>query len=473
MPCITDHTLTMPRAGGLRVRRRSPWRRPPPLRSSGPAECAARGAGARLPVGGGGYELLDRLAVGGMAELFLARRVGPGGVTHPVVVKRLRPELERDPEVTRSFLREAWICARLSHPNVVRFHDFLRHAGRHHLVMEHVPGCDLAAAAWHHAALGRPFPIPEAIEIGLGVLRGLGHAHGLRDDQGRPLGLVHRDVSPQNVLLSREGEIKVTDFGVAKGGAAAAPRGEDPPAARGACAAERGAGLVEGKLGYLAPEQLRGEPVDARADLFGVGVILFELLSGRRLLEGQDEAAKIRAALAGQVPALAPLRPGCPALLEEVVRRALSRDPSGRFESAAQMADALAEVQASLRARPGGRTPAQTLAALVDEVAGCAGRAPAPAPAPARPGGPATWQPQGAAAAPCVARDESTLRLTMQPAGAPPPLAVAIARRPAASATARRLLPWAVVAALAFVAGAATVKAVALWSLHGERRPAW
>lgn len=391
------------------------------MRRRGPAKRGARLPGRfarpdprelRLPMGAGGYALAERIATGGMAELFLARREGPGGVAHPVVIKRLRPEMERDPAVVRMFLREAWISARLGHPNVVRFHDFVRHRGRHHLVLEHVPGCDLAAAARHLAAAGRPFPIPEAIGIALGLLRALGHAHALRDDDGCPLGLVHRDVSPQNVLLSREGEVKLADFGVAT--ATAAPR-------------DSGAGLVKGKLGYLSPEQLRGGPVDARADLFGVGVILHELVAGRRLFHGDTEAEQLASALAGEVPALAPLRPECPALLEGIVRRALSRAPEDRFGSAAEMADALAEV--------GAAAPPQAIAALVREVLG----APAAAPAGAR-----ASAARGASAPPAsVDRDRSTARLAAAPA--------APRSRPPARPAPLRLLDWAV-AALALAA---------------------
>ncbi|WP_437311773.1 serine/threonine protein kinase [Sorangium sp. So ce388] len=364
-------------------------RRPSSLRALGArgreegsaAEQPWRSREMDLPMGDGGYALLARLSAGGMAELFLACRRGPAGIAHPVVVKRLRPEARRDPSIVRMFLREAWISARLQHPNVIRFHDFVFHEGRHHLVVEYVPGCDLAAAARACFAEGRPFPIEVAIEIGLGVLRALGHAHGLRDDSGDLVGLVHRDVSPQNVLLSLEGEIKLIDFGVAK--MAAMSGVEDAVAlgparaARGA-ASSSGAGTVKGKLGYVAPEQLCGQRIDARADLFAVGVILFELLTGRRLFHRKDDGATMRAVLSGEVPAITPLRPACPALLEEAVRRALARDPDARFEAAADMEEALAEVLASLRRAPGGGDEpsssergllaGQELAALVREV---------------------------------------------------------------------------------------------------------
>lgn len=339
------------------------------------------GLGNALPVGGGEYELGSKLATGGMAELFVARRVGPGAIAQPVVVKRLLPEMQADPNMARSFLWEAWLSARMRHPNVARFQDFVSHEGRYHLVLEYVQGCDLAAVMRRYAAAGRPFPIPEALEVGIGLLRALGHAHDLAAEDGRPLGVVHRDVSPHNVLLSCEGEVKLTDFGVAKptrldtAGDPALSFDRQPPVVSAVLPVSTpgeprpcSSGLVKGTPGYLAPEQVLGQPVDGRTDLFAVGVILFELLTGQRLFHGHDNAALMHAALCVEVPAMAPLRPACPALLEEVVRRALARDPAGRFASAAQMEEALVEVQASLREPFTTRSAGRGIALMVREV---------------------------------------------------------------------------------------------------------
>ncbi|XXX82294.1 serine/threonine-protein kinase [Sorangium sp. So ce134] len=450
-----------------------------------------------LPMGDGGYALLARLSAGGMAELFLACRRGPAGIAHPVVVKRLRPEARRDPSIVRMFLQEAWISARLQHPNVIRFHDFVFHEGRHHLVVEYVPGCDLAAAARVFFAEGRPFPIEAALEIGLGVLRALGHAHGLRDDGGQLVGLVHRDVSPQNVLLSLHGEIKLIDFGVAEMTATsgimddAFPLGS--PGAAGGAAPSSGAGTVKGKLGYVAPEQLRGQRIDARADLFAVGVILFELLTGRRLFHRKDDGATMCAVLSGEVPAIAPLRPACPALLEEAVRRSLARDPDDRFEAAAQMEEALAEVLASLRRAPGGGDEpsssdrgllaGQEIAALAREVAsgrdrhrsllvrgcrrsaGARGRAGARRTDASRSGGdrgeatPAARGPDASAGAMEAGIERSEIRNAVTPhwRDARPP------RR-------ARLLHWVVIAAVTFAAGALAGRAIG--ALGGGAAPA-
>ncbi|EYF08026.1 Hypothetical protein CAP_7048 [Chondromyces apiculatus DSM 436] len=393
-----------------------------------PASCRRSGC-ETLPVGAGHYEVVSRLATGGMAELFLARRVAPGGIVQPVVIKRLLPEMQADPEAVQGFLAEAWIASRLRHPNVVRFLDVVNHEGRDHLVLEHVEGCTLSALMRFRASQGQPLPLRLVLTIAISLLRGLGQAHALVGEEGQPLGLVHRDVSPRNVLLSIEGEVKLTDFGVAKAtglceehevapgsGPSSSPWSSSPwssspwssspassspassspwsssPASsssgvgsspstgtsqktdeegEGVASGARRAGssgLVKGTPGYLAPEQLLGKPVDARTDLFAVGVLLFELVTCKRLFRGRDCDELMRAALLMQVPSLSTLRPGCPVLLEGVVRRALAPEPHQRFANAAEMEQALAEVLVSLDMEEGrDRDAGRTLAGMVRE----------------------------------------------------------------------------------------------------------
>ncbi|WP_170319239.1 serine/threonine-protein kinase [Polyangium spumosum] len=313
---------------------------------------ASRGAlPERLPMGAGGYELLEQLGCGGMAEVFLARRRGLYAIEHMVVVKRLRDEFRAAPSVVKMFAWEAWISARLCHPNIARFYDFVSHRGRDHLVLEHVRGPDLATLCRALHASGRSLPFRAVIEVGAAAARALAHAHALEDDDGVPIGLVHRDVSPQNILVSVDGEIKLIDFGVAKTTSAHVPRDTVP-------------GLVKGKMGYIAPEHLRGQPLDARGDVYALGVVLFEMLTGRPLFRRGGDEEMIRQALDAEIPPLTSLRPDCPATLEAVVRRALAQDPRDRFESAAAMEQALRVVDAELADESG----SLSLAELAREV---------------------------------------------------------------------------------------------------------
>ncbi|UQA56631.1 serine/threonine protein kinase [Polyangium aurulentum] len=305
----------------------------------------------RLPMGSGGYELLSKLGTGGMAEVFLARRRGPYAIEHPVVVKRLHEDHLSSPSMVKMFAWEAWISSRLSHPNIARFYDVVTHLGRDHLVIEHVRGVDLASIGRALNATGRQFPFQAVIDVGVAATRALHHAHGLTDDDGRRIGLVHRDVSPQNILVSVDGDIKLIDFGVAKTTSAHVPRDTAP-------------GVVKGKMGYIAPEHLRGQALDARGDLYALGVVLFEMVTGRRLFRRGADAEMLRQALEAEVPSLSALRPDCPPALEALVRRALAQDPRDRFDNATAMERALWEAAKSL---PDERD-APTLADLAREV---------------------------------------------------------------------------------------------------------
>jgi eukaryotic-like serine/threonine-protein kinase len=368
-----------------------------------------------LPSGPGGYELIRRIASGGMAELLLARRRGLAGTRQEVVIKRLLDVALRDRNIARMFLWEAWITSRLSHPNIVRYCDLFHHRGRYHIVFEHVIGRDVAALAREARQEARPLPLDAVLDIGIGAARGLHHAHGLEDDEGRSVGLIHRDVSPHNLLVSRDGEVKIVDFGVAKTLSSHIPR-------------QTTVGLVKGKMAYVAPEQLTGEAIDARSDLFSLGVVLFELCTGTRLFSRPSDIETLRAVREAAVPSMAALRPDCPASLEAIVRRALERDPAARFASAAEMADALAEVRASIPG-PGARV-------LVAPVVTGENARPQEAARAARPGGEGTQaRPGDGAGKTCGDGGRMSSR---------PPGPVACASEPAALAGRARDVPEAV-----------------------------
>lgn len=302
-----------------------------------------RGGIEHLPMGVGGYDLVTRLGGGGMAEVFLARRRCLHGIEHDVVIKRLREDVRSLPKISKMFTWEAWISSRLCHPNIAMFHDFVSHRGRDHLVLEHVRGPDIAMMIRALRDVGRVFPIGAVVDVGIAAARALAHAHALADDDGRMLGLVHRDISPQNIIVSVDGQVKLIDFGVAKTTSTHVPRDTEPT-------------LVKGKMGYIAPEHLRGQALDARSDLYGLGVVLFEMLTGTPLLRRGEDMEMVRAALLIEVPRLTTLRPTCPTSLDAIVHRALERDPDDRFESAMAMERALVDVASKLDEEVGAPT---------------------------------------------------------------------------------------------------------------------
>lgn len=294
----------------------------------------------------GPYLLVRRLAKGGMAEIFLARKEGPEGFARDLVVKRILPHLSEDPDLMAMFREEARIVARLGHPNVVHVYDFGEVGGTAYLVMELVRGVDLRALtvrAREHAMRDRragAVPMHHTAKLLSLVCEGLAHAHDLADARGRPLGLVHRDVTPSNVLLGFEGAVKVADFGVAK-------------LQRGRKEITR-VGMVRGKSAYLSPEQARGESLDRRSDLFNVGILLFEMLTGDTLFPHDDPMQARVLAAAGKIPAperLELLPPG----LREIARRALAEKTEDRYPDALALR---ADLERFLRAVP---EPSDTL----------------------------------------------------------------------------------------------------------------
>ncbi len=296
------------------------------------------------------YRLVRRIGAGGMAEVFRAELVGAEGVTRELVVKRMLHSLALDPEAVAMFIEEARIAARLRHPNVVQVYEFGKSGDSYFLAMELVEGCDLAAVIRH--AGGQRLPLGAAAFVLFELLEGLAYVHELTDAKGSPLGLVHRDVSPHNVLLGFAGEVKLADFGIAQVGA----RIE-------AGTAEEG---VRGKRAYMAPEQARGEPLDARADIFAAGLVLFELLTGRRAYEGRAEVL-IEAAREGRVEALATVVPELHPALCEVADRALAPERDARFQSAREFRDALRVAFELADVRPDREALRERMRATVEE----------------------------------------------------------------------------------------------------------
>lgn len=274
----------------------------------------------------GRYELVARLAVGGMAEVFLARHGELSGFKTLVVVKKVLPNLAENPEFISMFLDEARIASLLDHPNVVRIVEVGRAANDYFLAMELVQGKPLASLVRRAIDRQKPLDPKLAALIVAHACQGLHHAHGVSDSEGRPLGLVHRDVSPKNVLISFEGSVKVIDFGIAR--------------AMGRLS-ETSTGGMKGTVGYMSPEQAKSEVIDRRSDIFAAGVVLWEALCCRRLFKKDNDFASMRALIYEPIPTPTSVVPSVPPALEQIVMKALNRDPRARFQTALEMSSAL------------------------------------------------------------------------------------------------------------------------------------
>jgi eukaryotic-like serine/threonine-protein kinase len=273
----------------------------------------------------GKYVVRRKLAEGGMAEIFLCTARGPEGFEKEVVIKRVRSFLASDPDFVQMFIAEARLASRLNHANVVQIFDFDKHEDTYYLAMEYVRGCSLWELRKRTKEAMTPLPPVLVAHIGAEVARGLHYAHRLRVN-GELLNLVHRDVTPHNVLVSYDGAVKLTDFGIAKAG----NKLTNP-------------GVLKGKFAYMSPEQARGEAVDVRTDVFALGVVLWELLTGGRLFQGDSEIAVLRAVQESAIAPPARLNPDVPPELDEAIRRALERDVTKRFQTAGELERALAQ----------------------------------------------------------------------------------------------------------------------------------
>jgi len=290
---------------------------PPPSSKSGP----------RLPRKFGSYLLFDRIGAGGMAEIFLARARTELGGQRRVVVKQILPALAAHPQFAEMLIHEAKLAAKLDHANIAQVYDLGKSDEQLFIAMEYVEGFDLNDLLRRCTKQKISVPIELALAILSDTLRGLDYAHRRTADDGTPLGIVHRDVSPSNVLVSFDGQVKLCDFGIAHAndvvGAGLASQTEE---------------ALRGKAGYMSPEHARGEPVDARADVFAVGILLWELLSGRRMYRQVDGGPTLlEQARRGEMPPLTMKGLACEELLHEIASKALATNRDERFPSASAM----------------------------------------------------------------------------------------------------------------------------------------
>ncbi len=295
----------------------------------------------------GRYEVVGLLATGGMAEVLLGRLRGPSGFERPVVIKRILPHLARVAEFRQMFLDEARVAARIRHRNVVSVHELGEDGQDLFLVMEYLEGESLASLTRLLKRKGVGIPARLGAYVVAEACAGLHAAHELKAPDGTSLGLVHRDVSPHNVFVLYDGQVKVIDFGIAKA------KTSD---------AHTKTGQIKGKFAYMAPEQCIAEPLDRRADVFALGILLFEATTGTRLFERDNDLLVLRAICQDPLPRPSSLVPGYPESLEAVCMKALARGRDERYESAAAMRR---DLIAALRDLPGEQSPEEELAALV------------------------------------------------------------------------------------------------------------
>ena len=272
------------------------------------------------PVRYGKYLLLDKIATGGMAELYRAKITGVQGFEKLIAIKKILPHLAQEEDLVECFIDEAKLAALLNHQNIVQIYDFGSLEGTYYIAMQYLFGKDLRRVLTQAEKKGIKIGVEYALYIVSRICSGLEYAHNLKDFQGKPLQLIHRDISPQNILISYEGDVKVVDFGIAKA------------AARSTLTQ---AGMIKGKVAYMSPEQAGGQTIDYRSDIFSVGILLYELITGRRMFQGEtmEVLSKVREARYDQPETIVEL----PDKIISVTHKALSKDPDQRYQSCGEM----------------------------------------------------------------------------------------------------------------------------------------
>ncbi len=276
----------------------------------------------------GRYELVRHLATGGMADVLLARATGIEGFERHVVLKRIHKEHAKDVHFVQMFLDEARLAAALHHHNIVQVYDIGQEAGEYFFAMEYLHGVDLRKILTEVYDHDQQVPIEHVVTIGLAAADALHHAHELRSADRKPLGIVHRDVSPANIIVTFDGNVKVCDFGIAK----ATQR-----------TTETNSGVMKGKVAYMSPEQCVGIPVDRRSDIFCLGIVLYELVTVRRLFKAENDFLTMSSITQGVIPKPTEFRADLPLALEAIILRALAQNPADRFQTANELRTALEE----------------------------------------------------------------------------------------------------------------------------------
>jgi len=270
----------------------------------------------------GSYVLLEKVATGGMAELYKAKKVGIEGFERLLAIKRILPHLSSDEEFIRMFIAEAKLAAQLMHKNIAQIYDFGKSEENYFIAMEYVRGKDLKAILKKISAERRKMPVAVAVFIAKEVTAALDYAHKQKDDSGRELNIIHRDISPQNILISYDGDVKIVDFGIAKA----------------STHSKTTTGRLKGKLSYMSPEQASGKPLDRRSDIFSLGVVVYEMLTGRKLFQGDSEISTLEMIKKAKVdPLPSAINMDLPEGLEAKVLRALAREASERYQKASDM----------------------------------------------------------------------------------------------------------------------------------------
>ncbi len=279
------------------------------------------------------YQIVKKLATGGMAEIFLAKRASPEGEDHEFVLKRILPEHADDPTFIESFLNEAKLAGQLRHPNIVQIYDLGQLGKTYFIAMEYIRGFDVTTILYRGRQMNERVPLGVALRIFCDVCAGLDFAHDAKDIDGHPLGVVHRDVTPSNVLVSMNGPAKIVDFGIAK----ATTRNEG----------KTKTGTIKGKFSYLSPEQVLGTPLDRRSDVFSAGIMLVELLTGDNPFRAENDYHSLQRIVTMETPRVTGARPELPPVFDEIVAKVLHRDLAQRFASCGELLQAVERASAA------------------------------------------------------------------------------------------------------------------------------